>query len=154
MSCETSKFIEKETRDYITSAKGQHSPFLSSWLVYCHTDTERILSELLVEEKMHKDFVVARTHKGCKWKLKKRMGSRGKKRKRNKNVGKDECAARSLELGWTGSKTLEKAKEVKNETLESARVYSHMNYIIFLLLCRLKILQLKDKQPLMSTPGI
>ena len=87
MSCETSKFIEKETRDYITSAKGQHSPFLSSWLVYCHTDTERIFSELLVEEKMHKDFVVARTHKGCKWKLKKRSGSRGKKRNRdNKNV--------------------------------------------------------------------
>jgi hypothetical protein len=86
-ACETSKFISKETREYINQNDDgslNHSPFLSSWLIFCHNHTDTIFNKLKEEEKKHKNFIVARTHKGCKWKIKK-LRSNGKKKKKRKS---------------------------------------------------------------------
>ena len=50
-------------------------------MIYCHNNTDTIFNKLKEEEKNHKNFIVARTHKGCKWKLKK-LCSKGKKKKK------------------------------------------------------------------------
>ena len=81
-ACETSAFIEKEHRDYIKE-DGLHSPFLATWLVYCGSETERIFNE--IDKVKNKNYIVAKTHKGCKWKLKKmRNGGKYKNKKRKR----------------------------------------------------------------------